>query len=142
MMDLNGKWAGTLVYGNGYPENIINQELSFELIISEFNEVITGYGKDIAGCGINPSECHIRGFVDGDMISFIKQYKSAGYFDQHGASFIIEDKASIDITYNGTFNPEKNQYEGEWDILLDQEQYGNKTFIYECVGTWTMHKLS
>jgi hypothetical protein len=142
MTDINGKWAGTIIYGAGYPDDIMGRELTFELTIHESDGDITGSGRDIAGCGINPSESFIRGFVDGEIISFIKHYKSAGYFDEDGGSLIIENEPSLDITYNGEFNADTNQYEGDWDILIDQVQYGNDTIIYEFTGSWSMRKVS
>jgi hypothetical protein len=139
-MDINGNWTGTLIYGKSYSEDIVGKELTFELKISESNGDIIGSGRDVSGFGLNPSEFTIKGFIDEATISFIKQYKSNAYFDLDDKLIIDANEPSFEITYSGIYNEETNQFEGDWDILIEQKQFGDSWLDDEYVGTWVMAK--
>jgi hypothetical protein len=120
--DINGKWAGVLIYGRGYGAKA-NSELysSIKVKVTEEDE-FEGTATDIKGVGMNPDGGTVTGFIDGNKISFIKKYKSER----------MKDEPSPDICYSGRFNQAKGEYEGEWVIERSKGAAGS--------GTWRMKK--
>ncbi|MES2285622.1 MAG: hypothetical protein V4547_08035 [Bacteroidota bacterium] len=137
--NLNGNWKGIIIYGPEY-RNLENKELYFSLEIKQEEETFTGTAIDTSGIGTNPDIAEVRGFIEANEISFVKQYKSTLWFDENYSVIIEKDKLGPEINYWGTFDPLTGTMEGNWEIVVDSQQIGQGYLDNICTGTWTMRK--
>lgn len=142
-MNITGKWQGTLIYGEGYDEESIGKSLDFEFDIIDTEGEITATGKDLKGHGYNSTGSYINGFVDDDIISFIKQYNKGLTIDEEGNEEYMPPEENYEVNYSGLYNHITKEFEGDWEIVTLMESIENpdEKFIHICSGTWKMHKV-
>jgi hypothetical protein len=139
-MNLSGYWQGTIIYGPDYGPEIEGKELFFEMTLNELDGDFTGIARDTGGFGNLIDDATVSGFWDGETISFIKKYKYFTSFDEKGKMVIDETKEPDEINYTGTFNSEKDLFEGEWEIILNTEELLEGWGEEFCSGAWNMRK--
>jgi hypothetical protein len=138
MMNVQGKWKGTIIYGKVY-RSAANRELYFEAEISQMDEILTGTATDTGGLGVNPDPASIVGAVSGNRISFVKQYPTR-HFMVGGKTIFNRKKKGPEIRYNGEFNPETQTFAGTWLIKQVTKLLGFIPITMEGSGTWTMER--
>ena len=139
VININGHWAFVLVYGPEYEEDA-GKEIYFDAEFIQDNDTFSGTGIDTGGHGINPDPAIINGFLDGDEISFVKQYASKHYTGENGEIIVEKNIPGPEINYFGTYNKRDNTFNGDWDIVIGTEQVGGSWFDYSCTGTWYMKR--
>ena len=139
-MNLSGKWKGVIVYGPEYEEDE-NQELYFTVDITQDLEQFTGIAKDTSGLGCNPDSATIKGFVDNNTISFVKQYASTLTFDENGNEVVEKGKPSPIVNYWGEYDTTLHKFVGGWEICVDAQQFGEGWFEEVFTGTWSMQRF-
>lgn len=136
-MNLEGKWIGTLTYGESYGK-WAGETLQFEMQLTEHNNLITGTSTDIQGWGLNPSPAEIRGEQSGNSITFIKQYRS---FQLAGSpNLIIKRQKGPEIIYSGVYIEDERSFQGEWTIKVKHTFFGLIPLNRRSSGTWTMER--
>jgi hypothetical protein len=118
-IEISGTWSGELTYGEEYGPDLQNKKLKFRLILKEDEGDITGECIDTGGTGIITEPASINGFIEDDMISFVKQYPTF---------YIIDPKGE-----NGTF-------EGDWHVVYEIKQLTFGFAEYALSGTWMMKR--
>ena len=135
---LNGQWSGIINYGPEYGD-LQNEELFFVADLNEEDNLITGTATDL-----NEKEdtgiASIKGFIDGNKISFIKQYPYDSYYDEFGKIIIDKTKVGPEINYFGVWNFESNSIEGSWEIIVETKKIGDQLFENICTGSFKMSK--
>ncbi len=133
---LTGKWTGIIIYGADY-ENQKDEKLFFvaDLTIEDGN--IFGSSKDL-NQKVDTGIAIITGFIDNDLVSFIKRYEFEFYFDEKGNTIIDKTKPGPPITYTGVYNSQTNSIEGHWEVIDDRNVNSEIEAIGE--GTFQMKK--
>jgi hypothetical protein len=84
----------------------------------------------------------VRGFIDGDHISFVKKYPCKYEFDENLEVVLDIDKPGHEVIYDGYWNEELENWTGEWYIQDDYELFlvnQIKTFAY--FGSFEMKEI-
>lgn len=135
-INLKGLWTFVIVYGPEYGD-VENQELIFEAEFSQDDDTFTAVGVDKSGVGMSPDLAKIKGFLDGNDISFVKQYEYSHYVTDDGETVVDKSDKGHDINYFGTYDSLNNLFYGDWDITSRPKGLG---FDITATGTWIMRR--
>ncbi len=136
-----GQWQVFFKYGKEYGEYVDGNEVEFRLFIEQYSKnAFVGRAIDWEGIGANGEVSVIKGFIDGNLISFIKQYNTYLELDESGASKEHDDEAPTIVTYEGLFNRATNSFTGRWEISRDIAPVGENWIEEVITGTWRMKK--
>lgn len=139
-MDINGKWKGYYEYGAGYrlPYFSKRVETEIEFTVDNENKLIGVTSESSSEISV-PLEGKINGFIDIDLISFIKSYSSYPQINSEGKTEIIEGK--LDIQYTGLIDNENQAIYGDWLIeekFINQDGFEDVEFF---TGIWLLKRL-
>lgn len=137
---MSGTWKGELIYGEEFPENIRNQKKSFTIEIKETDGEIVGKYFETEGFGIIPESAEITGFIEDDVLSFVKKYPAFYLVNEKGEVNTVPDKEPPEINYSGYFNEETQCFEGDWSMIVEFKQLIFGYSENAVTGTWTMKK--
>jgi hypothetical protein len=137
---IDGTWYGELTYGEENGPDLQNKKLKFRMIIEENDGDITGECIDTEGTGVIPEPASINGFVEDNMISFVKQYPSFYIIDQKGEIKEIPEKEPPEFNYSGYYNPGNDTFEGDWHVVYEIKQLTFGFAEYAISGTWMMKR--
>ncbi len=139
-ISFSGSWTGEFVYGEEYG-NIAGEKATFMLFVDKNeNNSFEGRAFDIDGTGVNNEVATVRGFLENESISFIKQYPTMLTFQEDGTLEKHKSKASPEIHYTGEYIESKKSFIGEWEMVIDEVKQGDEYLEYLCTGTWEMRK--
>lgn len=84
----------------------------------------------------------VKGFIDGDHISFVKQYPCLYEFDENREVIIDESKRGHEVIYDGYWDETKAIWTGEWEVegeteIFQFDMIKNKVFL----GKFEMNML-
>ncbi len=131
-------WNGQYTYGVGYPEALKGTSVAFRLLMTEDNGAISGTCTDDEGDKVFTEPATFIGFIDNDIISFIKKYPSYWETDEKGNLHLYNDIPPVDIHYYGNYLNEV--FSGDWEMEYElQDQQGEWHYV-GCGGTWSMVK--
>jgi hypothetical protein len=136
--NINGKWTGTIIYGQKYLEHS-GKELYFDLDITQENESIKGIAIDTGGTGISPDAASISGSFSKNTVSFIKQYKNHHYYDK-GKTVVDESRPGYEIYYTGIYDEAQKTFEGNWEYRVTYKILWIIPYKHVFGGTWNMHR--
>ena len=114
-INFNGKWNGYYELGLSYGDRLNGKKTEFSIILKEENGVFQGKCFDHVNDANNNAE--IKGFFDGSMISFIKQYNDHIFITDEGKRIVDENSTHPGIEYTGYYNEEKKVFEGNWEMI-------------------------
>tara|TARA_B100000683_G_scaffold85622_1_gene84492 strand:+ start:53 stop:487 length:435 start_codon:yes stop_codon:yes gene_type:complete len=138
-MDLNGDWQGIIIYGNG-PKKIRGQKLFFEAQIKQQKQTFTGLAKDTVGLGIHPEPAKLEGEINGNQISFTKQYPSFHYVGKKESVKFEESLKGPKIKYFGSIDTELETIEGVWEMKSKWYIFGLFPSTSKQYGTWSLKR--
>lgn len=111
-------WKGEFQYDKAdYGFDTIVQ---FELEVEFENGTIKGIATDPEFEELSKLPIIVKGFIEGDHISFIKSYPLRYESDENGNSFIKKSEKGQDVVYDGYFDPFVDKWTGHWEILMDE----------------------
>jgi predicted HicB family RNase H-like nuclease len=127
---LTGQWAGYFTYGPEYGEEMHGEKVEFRIFIDESSDgLFEGKCVDIEGRGVDFEKSTVKGFIDGDVISFTKEYP-AQHPQQHPQQLV----------YSGQFNNRIASFGGQWEIWLNERPHDKGLIVDIRTGTWEMRK--
>ena len=138
-ININGQWTFVIVYGEDYGEDA-GKEVFCDAEFIQDNDTFTATSFDTGGFGTNPDKATLTGFIDGDTISFVKQYASYHYQDENGQTIIDKSVPVPEINYFGTYNKQDNTFSGDWDMVLGSQQIAGSWLDESCGGTFIMKR--
>ena len=137
---ISGVWHGELTFGEEYGPDLQNKTKNFRLVIEEKDGDVTGECVDTGGTGMIPEPASINGFVEEDMISFIKLYPAFYIIDQKGEIMMIPEKEPPEFNFSGYYNTENDIFEGDWHVVFEIKQLTFGFAEYALSGTWYMKR--
>ncbi|MBL7901146.1 MAG: hypothetical protein JNK73_04055 [Bacteroidia bacterium] len=138
-MNLTGQWKGIITFGPEYGD-WEDKELYFSMDLRQTGLIIEGTAVDTGGVGCNPDIADIKGFVDGDSISFRKQYRSTVTEDENGIEIVEKGKPSPEVEYIGTIDRSFDKIEGEWQINVAVQKLKDAWLDETWTGQWEMSR--
>jgi hypothetical protein len=134
-----GQWQGFFRYGAEYGKTIGGQEAEFRLFIEEYCDgQFSGRIIDWEGIGANGEASTVNGSLNGDLISFTKQYLTLFGLDRMGNSTTVEGVPGHSVLYEGRFDLKSKSFLGTWKIRLPIEAIGKSVVTDVATGTWRM----
>ncbi|MFX8641196.1 hypothetical protein ABTM21_20275, partial [Acinetobacter baumannii] len=76
---------------------------------------------DLEGIGANYEIAQVVGYIDGDLISFIKQYSHLYYLDEIGNTKEDKNKQHPIVAYSGEFHLDTKTFAGQWELRMEIE---------------------
>jgi hypothetical protein len=137
-INITGTWAGYYYYGADYGEELHEEKVKFMLFLSQKNFKFEGTSVDYEGEISNFEKADIKGFIQNDFISFIKQYPVAILLDDDNNLITDQSKPSPEIHYTGHYNQTTKIFSGKWEMVIDRESDSLGDMEYLNTGRWEM----
>jgi hypothetical protein len=136
-----GQWAGFFEYGPEYGSELYGEKVQFRLFIETFKDgQFTGKAADLEGIGSNFLVAKLSGFIDGDFISFTKEYPHYHTFDEDLNTIEDKSKPHPVVSYEGHFHSDSQTFKGTWEIQTDIERIGDRWRVQIDTGKWEIVK--
>jgi len=135
------KWNGTFSYLEGYelPDQYKEVEFTMDINISENSFV--GISTDSESEKLFDKPATIKGFIEGDKISFIVKYSYSYFKNENGQLILDPTSEHPDIHYLGFFDDDKTEVNGNWEMTIYEEKYGDEYLEEVANGKFNMRKI-
>ncbi|MEP6466126.1 MAG: hypothetical protein ABJB05_07455 [Parafilimonas sp.] len=144
---ITGTWVGYYEYGESNSKLLQGTRTNFILNLKQSNRNFSGECIDLSEDYRNNSTAEVKGFVNKNLISFIKQYPYRKLIHADGRIEIDYDKSHPEIEYTGYYNDSKNSFEGTWLMIKRTNLVGyagfrsvKKVREYSHSGTWEIER--
>lgn len=134
-MIISGNWQGTYYFQSNEPNN--EKGVDFKMTLTEKDGEIIGRCMDLGEKGI-PEPAKIEGFVENNMISFIKQHPTNWYVNEEGDLKNDTSRPHPEIQYQGELLDD--EFKGTWELVINPMKYGDGYFEEYISGRWEMRK--
>jgi hypothetical protein len=138
-LNLPHTWTGVIHYGKNY-RRLKDKEIYFELEIKQDGEKITGISMDTGGFGASPDPATIKGEINENKISFIKQYSSRHFLNSKGEMIVDKSQPGPEIFYTGIYNDEDESFSGDWLMKIKFKLFKLLPLTFNFGGSWTMKR--
>ncbi len=108
-------WKGHFTYLDGYDEDMY-RSVEFTVEINIEDSVFTGYSWDEESRSSFNSPAKIKGFFDGDTVSFVMSYPCLYYKNENGQIELDKSKKHPEIHYYGRLSQDGKKISGEWEM--------------------------
>ncbi len=129
-------WKGKYAYEEGFP---IEDSFDFELKVQYNEGSFHGIAIEEEFTKLSGETASVKGFIDGDHISFFKQYPFKFEELEDGITIIDRQERGHTVVYDGYFSIEKNRWEGHWEITFDEIKILNEEYEIFDWGFWYMN---
>ena len=144
--NITGNWKGEFIYGPMYPQHVRNTATAFTTQLIAYGNNITGICKDDDITALAPGDVTIKGSLDGNDVSFNKQYPYTVLFTKEGKVHVHFVRRQQPVKYTGSYNAGTGAFSGNWTFTA--VSYRRIPFIgvlfpprrYKLAGTWTMKR--
>ncbi len=159
-LTISGTWKGYFEYGQSHSK-LRGVRKDFVLNLKGTNGEFFGECIDISEDYRNNLKAEIKGFINRNLISFIKRYPYYHFTNKDGKSEIDYNKNHPEIEYTGYYDEESNKFKGEWLMVtkniftkhdysriipfydrssIDELSGSMKLKEYSVLGTWEIEK--
>ena len=139
-ISMKGQWLGHFVYGPEFGDPFAGEIVTFRLFLDETgNGEFAGTSVDIEGIETNFEEAKVRGFLEGNTISFTKEYATYFVIDEAGNK-TIDTFPTPHLSYLGEYNFNTQTFKGDWELVSDERAMGDGFLVTVSTGTWEMVK--
>jgi hypothetical protein len=138
---ISGNWKG--VFTQVLQEEKLMFEVDFEMSLTGDEDGFNGDCKDLEVEEGIKEQSKVRGFIDDEMISLVKEYEHLILLNRKTETFILDkEKKHPEIHYYGTFNEATNRFEGTWEVesIVGSLNISKQLTCIEN-GTWWMQKV-
>ena len=140
-IDLIGQWIGHFTYGSEYGDDLAGEKVQFRLFVDSFKDgQFTGRSIDLEGIGANYEIAQVNGYIDGDFISFAKQYPHFYGFGETGNTITVKNKQHPIVAYSGEYKFSTKTFAGQWELRMEIQPIGEYWLEDISSGTWEIHK--
>lgn len=130
-------WVGR--YGYTFDED--TRYFSFEMNASFQNGSFEGDVHEEEFSGLTSDTVHIKGFIEEDMISFVKTYPYFWTYDDQGNIIMDKEKKGHEVVYEGYFDEGTGSWSGQWEVLMSEEKtYPGQYKQQFIIGPWDMKR--
>lgn len=131
-------WIGKFAYSF---EEGDDEFFAFEIVANYENGSFEGTVYDEVFSGMTGDLAKVKGFIEHDLISFVKIYPYYYVKDLQGKTIIDKNQKGHQVVYQGYFNDETGEWEGEWEIQIYEERDKRVKGGYltkSLIGPWNM----
>ena len=136
----SGVWVGYYDYGPLYSEKYNGKKVDFFVNITLQDGELNGISEEEVTKLYMEKPAILTGFIEGRLISFIKQYPYYYWLDEKDEIQIDRSRKHPAIHYTGTFDPATNTFIGDWEmeIILERNIDGDRVRFFS--GGWELRK--
>jgi len=135
-----GEWEGYYIYGKGYSAQRRKIKVGFYLKMSLKNGVLNGTVEEYVTKVHLKQPAKLSGSMEGQHISFTKQYPCYFEIDVDRNVNIDKDRTAHPVHYSGKFDPVTNTFSGDWELRLPSgDSLDEAPARYG--GSWGMRKV-
>jgi len=116
-------WKGFFTYYEGYEPFKKCIQVDFDMQISFDEDSFTGICSDSESKHIFEKPADVKGFIDEEKISFIKNYPCLYYKDEDGKIMLDRELKHPEIHYLGYFNENKRNISGTWEMVVYERKH-------------------
>ncbi|MCI4671140.1 MAG: hypothetical protein MRZ79_23580 [Bacteroidia bacterium] len=138
-MNLTGRWKGYYIYGNGYGLPYFGQKVEFESEMIQRKDEVSGVITEKGEYSV-PMEATFSGFVQGNFLSFIKNYPGKAQIDEEGDLNVEANGNSHEIHYQGYLDQEHDSIYGRWSISQVVRGPFGEEMTHICEGLWLIKR--
>lgn len=134
---IHKNWVGEYAYN--YEDD--TSHYSFEIIAEWKDGSFEGTVYEQEFSGITNDVVHVKGFVEGDLISFVKTYPYLFGTDEKGLLIIDKGLRGHQVVYGGNFDKNTGIWSGDWEIIMHEEKNKLEPETYKIesmFGPWNM----
>ncbi len=93
--------------------------------------------------GLTGEKGTVKGFIEGGQISFVKKFPFQYDELEDGSVYLDFESEGHEVTYDGIFNQETGEWEGEWEILVEEVKINEEEYEqYFTRGSWKMKRVT
>ena len=134
-----GQWTGYYEYGRTYGKKE-GERCAFRVELMVKDGELSGKAFEEVTEKHMGAPATISGFIEGSMISMIKQYPFHYSLDEKGEWKIDRSRKHPSVHYTGYFDPETGSFAGEWEIETPVEKGVGNSRVHVSSGFWEMQK--
>jgi len=135
-----GEWQGYYIYG-GTQRRRAGQQVEFKVELTVEDGVLSGQATEEVTETYMGAPAAISGFIEGSMISMIKQYPFYYRTGENGDVQVDRNRQHPPIHYTGYYNEGTRSFSGEWVIgTVGETDFWGNSSIRVSSGTWEMKK--
>lgn len=138
-MNVNGQWNGFYEYGVGYDLPFFGSRVEMEIKFIESDGKISGIVNEIPSQFSVNASASIEGFVENEIISFIKKYPIIPEINPDKKT-VSQSEGSLEIIHTGFIDEENQAIYGDWIIeeeFIDENGYNQ---IETLSGIWLLKR--
>lgn len=135
-------YKGAWFYREGTFNNEEIIQIPFRMNVKIYEGIFKGTSEDEETKDIFDEPVKVRGFIEGNHISFIKTYPKNYELLEDGTPKVIKNSGPHEVTYDGSWDPKTQNWKGEWEVLLGEEKVGDAYDMEFYMGDWELKKLS
>ncbi len=129
-------WKGKYSYELEF--DLLNSH-PFELVLELEADQFEGIAVEEEFTSLTGESPIVTGFIDNDLINFTKKYPFQFLVDDNDQIVIDRMKPGHEVIYEGRFNAEIGEWEGEWEIIVDEIKLTSEAYKTDMVyGSWRM----
>jgi hypothetical protein len=118
------KIAGNFSYSADFLDSFL-----FEGKIRFLNGSFEGYISEDEFTDVTNEKVFVKGFIDGDHISFVKTYPFSYYLSEDECEIIFNPNIKgHEVIYDGYLNLVTDEFEGNWEIKIKEEKIREDVF--------------
>lgn len=137
------------IYFNEFVDDnneLLSFPVSFTMKVSFQGNSFQGTRIDDETKSVINEPVRVKGFLEGDFISFTIDYPCNYYIDPDtGQTILLEDEPHPGVVYEGFFDKTIQTYKGEYQVVIEELRKGvfQDDFDVEAiVGNWEMEKIN
>ena len=142
MIELKGDWIGYYTFDEKYGDWGKDRRVPFRVTIEKGINEFVGRIFEEADYGGIDDEIAIKGRQNGDEIEFTKHYTKEHLLDENSELVSLESDNPTIVYYKGKFDFNDNQFKGEWEIPLLQEDEDGVLHADSDAGQWFIWRES
>ena len=131
IVDNKQTWKGFFTYKHDYEiiDTYINVKFQMDLIFD--GNSFTGTSTDSESENIFEEPIIVKGFIENDLISFVKNYPYYYYKDEDGNIKLDKDLQHPKIEYLGYYDESEKKYSGTWQMKISEKKISEDDYIEE-----------
>lgn len=138
MEKIQGTWNGEYSINHGTEDEPDIHSFSFELRIKGDDDAFSGKFIDQT---LRTGNSEVKGFVEGDFISFVRTAKSEP--ELHEFLAFKPSGLSYEFNFSGNYNKEEKAIEGIWEAVIEEVNEALQESLLEELrtGAWYLRKI-
>ena len=127
-------WKGFFAYLEGFEAIDEYTTVEFTMEVTFNGNSFTGTATDTESENVFKEPALVKGFIEDDKISFVKNYPCYYYKDENGKIALDESLSHPNIEYLGFYDESEKKFLGTWEMIVDEEKISEDQYLEEVIS--------